>query len=97
MFAVIDCGGKQYKVVKGRYLFVDKLQKEVGDKFELDAVLGFDGTSIKTKGTKVVCEVLAQVLDDKVIVYKYKAKKNVRKRQGHRQPLTKINIVDIVL
>ncbi|HPD01874.1 MAG TPA: 50S ribosomal protein L21 [Eubacteriales bacterium] len=98
MYAVIETGGKQLKVEAGRYYKVEKLDLEVGAKIEFKAVMSSDAAgSVKTGENAAV--VTAEVLDHgkapKIIVYKYKAKKNERKRQGHRQPYTKIKIIEI--
>ena len=94
MFAVMVRGGKQYKVAEGDLVDVDKLAGEKGDKVTLDAIACFDGKEW-TGSAKVEAEVVAQMLDDKIIVYKYKAKKNERKKQGHRQPFTKLKVLAI--
>ncbi len=100
MFAVIETGGKQYKVQAGDVLNVEKLNNNVGDKVEFKVLLTSNEGKVVC-GTpvldKVVCtaEVVAQGKCDKVTVYKYKAKKNVRKKQGHRQPYTTVKIVEI--
>ena len=98
MYAVIVSGGKQYKVAEGDVIEVEKLALEVGAKVELPVLLTVDGDNVvaggdvKVKGT---AEVLAQGKDKKVVVFKYKAKKNVRRKLGHRQPFTKLKIVSI--
>lgn len=102
MYAVIETGGKQYRVQKGDSLFVEKLDAEAGDKIELDKVLlvSKEGELLTGKpyvdGAKVVANVVEQGKAKKVVVFKYKAKKNYRKRQGHRQPYTKIEIEEII-
>lgn len=100
MFAVIQTGGKQYNVTENDVVKVEKLDGNVGDKVKVDVLLVSDG--IKTvAGTptvetgEVVAEIVAHGKGDKVVVYKYKAKKNERKKQGHRQPWTQIKIVSI--
>ncbi|MDR0850177.1 MAG: 50S ribosomal protein L21 [Christensenellaceae bacterium] len=100
MFAIIQTGGKQYKVEVGQSIDIEKLECQVGDKLKFDVLLISDGDKIRT-GTPTlkdaVCEaeVVAQGKADKIIVYKYKAKKNERKKQGHRQPFTRVKIVSI--
>ena len=100
MFAVICTGGKQYKVQVGDVIDVEKLDKQVGEKVEFQVLLTSNEGKVVC-GTpvldKVVCsaEVLAQGKCDKVVVYKYKAKKNVRSKQGHRQPFTRVKILEI--
>ncbi len=100
MFAVIQTGGKQYKVQVGDVLEVEKLEKQVGEKVEFDVLLTSNEGKVVC-GTpvvdKVVCvaEVVEQGKGKKIVVYKYKAKKNVRSKQGHRQPYTKVKILEI--
>lgn len=100
MYAVVEIGGKQHKVEAGKYFFVEKLDKAVGEQVEFDALLTSDGKKVSVgnptvKNVKVVCEVLEHGKDDKIVVFKYKAKKNERKKQGHRQPFTKLMVVSI--
>ena len=100
MFAVVETGGKQYKVTEGQFIEVEKLENNVGDKISLNVLLVSDGNktvagSPIVSGSEVVAEILAHGKGDKVVVYKYKAKKNERKKQGHRQPWTEIKIVSI--
>lgn len=100
MFAVIQTGGKQYKVQAGDFVEVEKLDKNVGDKVEFDVLLTSNEGKVVC-GTPVlkdvVCsaEVVEQGKGDKIVIYKYKAKKNVRNKQGHRQPFTKVRIIEI--
>ncbi len=100
MFAVIQTGGKQYNVTENDVVKVEKLDGNVGDKVKVDVLLVSDGTKT-VAGTptvetgEVVAEIVAHGKGDKVVVYKYKAKKNERKKQGHRQPWTQIKIVSI--
>ena len=99
MYAIIDNGNKQYKVVVGDVVKFEKLDAEVGTKVEFNVVLVSDDNGIKVKDEaasfKAVGEVLRQDKDKKIIVYKYKAKKNERKKRGHRQPFTEVKIVEI--
>lgn len=100
MFAIIQTGGKQYKVQTGDVLDVEKLELEVGDKVDFEVLLTSDngkvvaGTPVLDK-LKCSAEVLAQGKGDKIYVYKYKAKKNVRRKLGHRQPFTRVKILEI--
>lgn len=100
MYAVIETGGKQYKVSKDESLKVEKLSVADGEKIKLDVVMLVDDGKVlvgkDVNGAYVEAEVLGQDKEKKIIVYKYKAKKNERKRQGHRQPYTLIKITDIV-
>jgi len=101
LYAVIRTGGKQYLVHEGEYLEVEKLEVEDGKNIEITDVLlviNGDKATIGTPvvaGTKVVVKVLEQTKADKQIIFKYKAKKNYRVKTGHRQKLTKIEIVKI--
>ncbi len=102
MYAVIETGGKQYRVKQGDVLFVEKLEASEGDTINIDKVLlvSNEGDLSTGKpyleGAKVEATVLEQGKAKKIIVYKYKAKKNYRKKQGHRQPYTKLKIENIV-
>ncbi|MGL4655381.1 MAG: 50S ribosomal protein L21 [Sarcina sp.] len=101
MYAVVTTGGKQYRVQEGDVLFVEKLDAEVESTVELTEVLAVakDG-EIKVgapvvEGAKVVAKVLAQGKAKKVVVFKYKPKKDYRRKNGHRQPYTKLVIEKI--
>lgn len=102
MYAIIETGGKQYRVQEGDTLFVEKLDKEAGEKIDLSKVLLIskeDDLLVGkpyVEGAKVEATVLEQGKAKKIIVFKYKAKKNYRKKQGHRQPYTKLKIEKIV-
>ena len=100
MFAVVQTGGKQYNVTENDVLKVEKLNANVGDKLKLDVLLVSDGNKTVTgspivKTAEVTAEVLAHGKGDKIVVFKYKPKKNERTKQGHRQPWTEIKIVSI--
>lgn len=94
MFAVVECGGKQYKVEKDSVISVEKLNANVGDKIDLKVVMVGDGANISNAGV-VTAEVSKQDKAAKIIVFKYKAKKNERKKQGHRQPYTKLKVLSV--
>lgn len=98
MKAVIETGGKQYYVTEGSILYVEKLDAEAGKEVELDKVLMVNDKvgNPYVKGAKVIGEVVKHGKNKKIIVFKYNAKKNYRKKQGHRQPYTKIEIKKIV-
>ena len=102
MYAVVQTGGKQYRVSNGDIFNVEKLNVEAGDKVVLDEVLAIGGEGTTTVGTPFVegasveCKVVENGKAKKVIIYKYKAKKDYRKKQGHRQPYTKLEVVGIV-
>lgn len=100
MYAVIKTGGKQYRVQKDDVIYVEKLDAKEGDavNFEVLMLGKDDGVVIGTpvvEGAKVEGEVLGHVKSAKVVVYKYKSKKNERRKQGHRQPYTKVKITEI--
>jgi len=100
MYAIIKTGGKQYKVQEGDVIFVEKLDAENGAEVEFDALMVGDGESIKVgapvvEGVKVKAKVDSVVKGKKVIVFKYKPKKNIRKKTGHRQPYSKVEILSI--
>ncbi|HEX3015094.1 MAG TPA: 50S ribosomal protein L21 [Desulfobacteria bacterium] len=101
MYAVIETGGKQYRVQQGDTLTVEKLAANVGDTVTLDKVLLVEKDGNVTVGAPVVAgaKVAAKVVEhgkgDKILVFKYKAKKNYRRKQGHRQPFSKIVVESI--
>ncbi|GIP31374.1 50S ribosomal protein L21 [Paenibacillus sp. J2TS4] len=101
MYAIIETGGKQYKVQEGDALYIEKLNVNEGDVVTFDRVLlvsGDKGVSIGSpvvSGASVSAKVEKQGKGRKVLVYKYKAKKNYRRKQGHRQPYTKVVIEKI--
>ena len=101
MYAVIESCGKQYKVAEGDVVFFEKLEVEEGKKVTFDKVvlLSDDGKvevgAPYVKGIKVEGKVVAHGKGKKIIVFKYKAKKNYRRKQGHRQPYTKVEITSI--
>jgi large subunit ribosomal protein L21 len=103
MFAIIETGGKQYKVEPGTAIDVERLESEPGSTIEFDRVLmvsGDDGQVEVGKpylaGTKVVAHVLKQGRGEKIIVFRYKAKSNYRRRTGHRQAQTRVRVAEIV-
>lgn len=100
MFAVVQSGGKQYKVCENDVISVEKLANAVGDKINLDVLLISDNGNVIAGNPIVagaVCEaeVVAHGKGDKIVVFKYKPKKNERKKQGHRQPFTQLKILSI--
>ena len=99
MYAVIESGGKQYKVEEGTSLFVDRLDVKEGDKVSLRPVLFRDGDVIvgakDLAKVKVEAKVVANVRGKKIKVFKYKAKKGYRKRAGHRSELTKLEVTSL--
>ncbi len=103
MYAIIEACGKQYKVAEGDVVFFEKLDAEEGKKVTFDKViLVSDDKKIQVgnpyvKGIKVEGKVVSHGKGKKILVFKYKAKKNYRRTQGHRQPYTKVEITNIKL
>ena len=101
MYAIIESCGKQYKVAEGDVVFFEKLDVEEGKKVTFDKVIlvSNDGKievgTPNVKGVKVEGKVVSHGKGKKIRVYKYKAKKNYRRTQGHRQPYTKVEITSI--
>ena len=99
MYAVIETGGKQYRVQEGDVLTIEKLNVGAGEKVEFDKVLVLakEGDlkvgAPYVEGAKVFGEVVENGKGQKVIIYKYKSKKDYRKKQGHRQPYTMVKMV----
>jgi large subunit ribosomal protein L21 len=101
MYAVIESGGKQYKVEKNTVFTVEKLDVKDGAELKISHVLlAKDGTSVHigspyVKGSHVVCEVIGQEREPKVIAYKYKKRKSEKKKIGHRRDVTKLKVKEI--
>ena len=101
MYAIIESCGRQYKVAEGDVVFFEKLDTEEGKKITFDnVVLVSDDKKVEVgapyvKGVKVEGKVVSHGKGKKILVYKYKAKKNYRRTQGHRQPYTKVEITKI--
>ncbi len=102
MFAIVESGGKQYKVSPGNALTVERIKSEPGETVELDKVLMIGdegGVTVGNpflSGAKVRAHVLANDRDEKIVVFRYKAKSNYRRRTGHRQEQTRLRITDIL-
>jgi large subunit ribosomal protein L21 len=101
MYAVLETGGKQYKVSQGDVISVEKLSAKPGEKVELNKILMIGGEKTVignpvVKSAKVIGEVVKQDRADKVIVFKMKRRKNYRRTRGHRQAFTSLKITDIV-
>lgn len=97
MFAIIETGGKQLKVEQGQEIWVEKLDVEAGSTFTFDQVLMVGGDSVKVGspvvgGATVTAKVEKHGRGKKITVFKYKPKKNYKRKQGHRQPYTKLVI-----
>ena len=100
MYAIIATGGKQYRVSEGDVIYIEKIDAQVDSTVSFDVLLmGNDGdVKIGTpvvEGVKVEGKVVCQIRGEKIVVYKYKSKKNYRRKQGHRQPYTKVEITKI--
>jgi large subunit ribosomal protein L21 len=100
-YAVIETGGKQYRVSEGDYLNVERLHVDAGTEITIDRVLMLGGDGSTRIGTPVVdgatvtATVDAHMRGEKIVVFKYKKRKNYRRKQGHRQELTKLTITGI--
>ena len=100
MYAIIATGGKQYRVSEGDVIYIEKIDAQVDSTVSFDVLLmGNDGdVKIGTpvvEGVKVEGKVVGQIRGEKIVVYKYNSKKNYRRKQGHRQPYTKVEITKI--
>ncbi|RYL94690.1 50S ribosomal protein L21 [Sporolactobacillus sp. THM19-2] len=100
MYAIIETGGKQLKVEEGQTVFVEKLPAEAGETVTFDKVLFVGGDEAKVgsptvEGASVTAKVEEQGRGKKIIVFKFKKRKNYRRKQGHRQPFTKVTIEKI--
>ena len=100
MYALVEFKGKQYKAEKGALLKVDRINADPGTAFNIDTVLLLSGDAVKVgspyvEGAKVSATVESHEKDDKVIVFKYKPKKDYRRKQGHRQQYSIIRIGEI--
>lgn len=100
MYAIIETGGKQYKVEAGQEIYVEKLGVEADEVVTFDKVLFVGGDSVKVgaptvEGATVTAKVVKEGRAKKITVFKYKSKKNYRRKQGHRQPYTKLVVESI--
>jgi large subunit ribosomal protein L21 len=102
MYAIVECGGRQYRAEEGRNLSVEKLPYEVGEQIELDNVLLLsNGAGVQigqpsVSGASILATVVDQYRGKKIFVWKYKPKKRYRRRRGHRQYYTKLRVDTIV-
>lgn len=100
MYAVFKTGGKQYRVAQGDKVRVEKLLGNVGDSVSFDQVLLLGGDALKVgmptiAGAKVQAKIVAQDRAKKIIVFKFRRRKNYRRKNGHRQPFTALEITGI--
>ena len=100
MYAIIATGGKQYRVSEGDVIYIEKIDAQVDSTVSFDVMLVENEGEVKVgtpgvEGVKVEGKVVGQIRGEKIIVFKYKAKKNYRRKQGHRQPYTKVEITKI--
>ncbi len=100
MYAIVEVGGKQHKAEVGKFFKTEKIDAEVGSTVDLKCLLFVDDqghvkTGASANKVAVKAEVLENGKEDKVVVYKYKAKKNEHVKQGHRQPYSKLKVVSI--
>jgi large subunit ribosomal protein L21 len=95
MFAVVKSGGKQYRVTEGQELVVDRLEGDVGDSIDLTVGFSVDEEGFDLGEKKARVEILDHLRGDKIHVYKYKPKKDYRKKTGHRQELTLVRVLEV--
>jgi large subunit ribosomal protein L21 len=100
MYAIIETGGKQIKVKEGQEIYIEKIDAAEGETVTFDKVLFVGGETVKignptVEGATVTAKVQKHGRQKKIIVFKYKPKKNYRRKQGHRQPYTKVVIEKI--
>jgi len=101
MYAVFKTGGKQYRAAKGDTLRVEKLPGNVGDAVSFDQVLLLGGDAVKlgkplVGGAKVEAKIVGQGLGKKLVVFKFRRRKNYRRKNGHRQPFTAVEITNVI-
>ncbi len=102
MYVIIDNGGKQEKVREGDIVNIDKINKKPGEKIELEGILFFEDKEPQDSGNtlkkaKVEAEILQEIKGQKVIIYKYKRRKNYNKKTGHRQVYSRVKITKIAI
>lgn len=100
MYAIIATGGKQYRVSEGDVIYIEKIDADVDSTVSFDVLLVGNEGDVKVgtpvvEGVKAEGKVVGQIRGEKIVVFKYKSKKNYRRKQGHRQPYTKVEITKI--
>ena len=100
MYAIIATGGKQYRVSEGDVIYIEKIDAQVDSTVSFDVLLVGNEGDVKigtpvVEGVKAEGKVVGQVRGEKIVVFKYKSKKNYRRKQGHRQPYTKVEITKV--
>ena len=100
MYAIIATGGKQYRVSEGDVIYIEKIDAAVDSTVSFDVLLVGNEGDVKVgtpvvEGVKAEGKVVGQIRGEKIVVFKYKSKKNYRRKQGHRQPYTKVEITKI--
>ena len=100
MYAIIAAGGKQYRVSQGDVIYIDKVNQEADSKISFDVLMIGGEGDVKVgdpilKGAKVEGKILAQVKGEKITVFKYRSKKDSKRKIGHRQPYTKVEITTV--
>ena len=101
MYAIIETGGKQLKVAEGETIYVEKLDVKEGEEYTFDKVVAIENNGLKlgtpyVEGATVTCKVEKQGKEKKIVIFKYKQKKgSTRRKQGHRQPYTKLTVTKI--
>jgi len=100
MYAIIATGGKQYRVSQGDVIYIEKVNQDVDSTISFDVLMVENNGDVKVgspivEGAKVEGKVVAQVKGEKIIIYKYKSKKDYHRKAGHRQPYTKVEITAI--
>lgn len=100
MYAIIATGGKQYRVSEGDVIYIEKIDADVDSTVSFDVLLVGNEGDVRVgtpvvEGVKAEGKVVGQIRGEKIVVFKYKSKKNYRRKQGHRQPYTKVEITKI--
>ena len=95
MYAVLNAGGKQYRASADQELVIDRLPGEVGETVELPVSFKADGDDFDFGGSQAKVQILEHLRGEKIHIYKYRPKKTYKKKTGHRQELTRINVTEV--